>query len=305
MKKFAPLIAIALATLFSLESRAQIVSTKTCGSFDTTVIGTTPMALLMNGCNFTAGPNGILYAVATGETFCTGTQTVQMLVASGSSTVNGSNFLAAASSGVLTVSSVINGMGLSPFQILPGQTLSGQYGSAQTTIVSQTNGTSNLSSLTWSAGTVTVTTAAPHGYASGFQVTIGGVTPSGYNGIFTTTFTGASTYTYPLASNPGTETVPGTMTTVGGPGTYSIADATITASAGTNMYTLNPPPGGTTAITPPESQNLCNPGFVLTTIAGSFVGAPGATYNIILTDGNDLSTTQSKWNNSSITIITY
>ncbi|MDE2105750.1 MAG: hypothetical protein KGL39_51475 [Patescibacteria group bacterium] len=67
-------------------------------------------------------------------------------------------------------------------------------------------------SLAWAANVVTVTTAAPHGLANGtsFQVTIAGATPAGYNGTFLATVTGASTFTYPLVSDPGVETVPGT-----------------------------------------------------------------------------------------------
>lgn len=76
-----------------------------------------------------------------------------------------------------------------------------------------------LSSLTWSAGVVTATTSSPHGFTSGknFPVRIYGVTPSGYNisnpstiGDVIGTSTGASTFTYPLASNPGTMTAAGT-----------------------------------------------------------------------------------------------
>jgi hypothetical protein len=71
-----------------------------------------------------------------------------------------------------------------------------------------------LSSLTWSGSVVTATTAAPHGYTTSdvIELTIAGATPSGYNGTFACTITGASTFTYPLASNPGSETVPGTYT---------------------------------------------------------------------------------------------
>ena len=69
-----------------------------------------------------------------------------------------------------------------------------------------------ITSLDWSANVVTVTTAAPHGYtdAQVIPMTIAGATPSGYNGNFLATITGASTFTYPLVSNPGMETVPGT-----------------------------------------------------------------------------------------------
>lgn len=66
-----------------------------------------------------------------------------------------------------------------------------------------------LSSLTWSSGTVTATSAVPIGAVSLLFVTISGATPSGYNGTFVATVTGTSTFTYSVASNPGTETVPG------------------------------------------------------------------------------------------------
>jgi hypothetical protein len=70
-----------------------------------------------------------------------------------------------------------------------------------------------LSTLTWAGNVVTGTTAAPHGYPTGqtLSLTIAGATPSGYNGTFQCTITGASTFTYPLVSNPGSETVPGTV----------------------------------------------------------------------------------------------
>ncbi len=73
-----------------------------------------------------------------------------------------------------------------------------------------------LTSLTWSGGVVVATTVAtiPGNLSSGdtFITTIAGVTPSGYNGLVLATVTGTSTFTYPLAANPGTETVSGTYT---------------------------------------------------------------------------------------------
>lgn len=71
-----------------------------------------------------------------------------------------------------------------------------------------------ITSLAWATGVVTVTTAAPHGWTNGdvIPVVISGAVPSGYNGTFQGTITGASTLTYPLVSNPGVETTPGTVT---------------------------------------------------------------------------------------------
>ena len=64
-----------------------------------------------------------------------------------------------------------------------------------------------ITSLTWATSVVTVTTASPHGWTNGdvVPITIAGAVPAGYNGTFTGTITGASTLTYPLAANPGTE----------------------------------------------------------------------------------------------------
>lgn len=71
-----------------------------------------------------------------------------------------------------------------------------------------------LTSLAWSGSVVTAATAAPHGIPNGDVVplTIAGSTPSGYNGTFQCTSTGASAFTYPLVANPGAETVPGVYT---------------------------------------------------------------------------------------------
>jgi hypothetical protein len=71
-----------------------------------------------------------------------------------------------------------------------------------------------LDSLSWATGTVTATAAAAIGLATGqtFTVIIAGATPVGYNGTFKATVTGADTFTYQIATNPGTETAPGTYT---------------------------------------------------------------------------------------------
>ena len=70
-----------------------------------------------------------------------------------------------------------------------------------------------ITSITWASSVVTVTTAAAHGIPTGktVQGQLSGQTPSGYSGTFAVTATGANTLTYPLASNPGNETTPGTF----------------------------------------------------------------------------------------------
>ncbi|MDP9651737.1 hypothetical protein [Paraburkholderia caledonica] len=69
-----------------------------------------------------------------------------------------------------------------------------------------------LTGMVWSSGTVTATTAATIGLATGqtFTTTIAGATPAAYNGTYVATVASANTFTFALATNPGTETVPGT-----------------------------------------------------------------------------------------------
>jgi hypothetical protein len=64
---------------------------------------------------------------------------------------------------------------------------------------------------------VLATTTAPHGVPIGttFLTTVAGAVPAGYNGTFTATSTGASTFTYPLPAGPGSETTPGTYSAPG------------------------------------------------------------------------------------------
>ena len=68
-----------------------------------------------------------------------------------------------------------------------------------------------ISAIAWSTNVVTVTTASAHGIPTGdtVQVVIAGCVPTGYNGTFAGTSTGASTLTYPLLDNPGVETTLG------------------------------------------------------------------------------------------------
>jgi hypothetical protein len=69
-----------------------------------------------------------------------------------------------------------------------------------------------VSSITSSGTTATVTTAEPHGLAAGAVVnaSIAGATPGAYNGTFTATVTGPSTFTYTVPSgtaSPATGTI--------------------------------------------------------------------------------------------------
>ena len=79
-------------------------------------------------------------------------------------------------------------------------------------VLSQTTFSLNvpISTITWATGTVTVTTASAHGLPVGTSSgNIYGTSPIGYNGAYTFTKTGTTTFTYPLVANPGTALIKG------------------------------------------------------------------------------------------------
>jgi hypothetical protein len=79
---------------------------------------------------------------------------------------------------------------------------------AQTISTITRGGTGNL--------TATLTTAAPHGLATGNRVSISGATEANYNGTYAITVTNASTFTYTMATAPAANaTVVGTYTVLG------------------------------------------------------------------------------------------
>ncbi|MGH9397737.1 MAG: hypothetical protein ACRD18_12910, partial [Terriglobia bacterium] len=70
--------------------------------------------------------------------------------------------------------------------------------------------TFTVTAASWSAGTVTLTIGS-NALASSNTVTVSGISPAAYNGIFAVTGETATTITYALASNPGTYTSGGTV----------------------------------------------------------------------------------------------
>ena len=79
---------------------------------------------------------------------------------------------------------------------------------AQTISTITRGGTGNL--------TATLTTASAHGLITNNRVTISGATPAEFNGTYVITVTGASTFTYTMATAPsGNASVVGTYTTIG------------------------------------------------------------------------------------------
>ncbi len=133
-----------------------------------------------------------------------------------------------------------------------------------------------LASLVWSAGTVTATTVSPHGFTIGntVQLTIIGAIPVGYNGTFTATITGTTTFTFPLVSNPGIETVPGNYTPGPSGGSFTVNQG-FTVSDGSYQYVVQD--GGVIG-----SSGSTEPLFCLATIAGTWA-IPDNTVTTIVT----------------------
>lgn len=116
-------------------------------------------------------------------------------------------------------------------------------------------GVLTLTSLAFSTGTVTATAAAPHGFTIGdtLILTIAGATPTGYNGTFLCTVTTTTAFTYALATNPGTETAPGTYTVEDVAELTSMATTFFAQGGANSVYVLELGPGnaidGITALT--------------------------------------------------------
>ena len=85
---------------------------------------------------------------------------------------------------------------------------------------------SSVSGITRSTSTATVTTASAHGFTTGQRVTIAGANQTEYNGAFTITVTGGTTFTYTVTGTPATPAT-GTITAEGAnlPAALSLAIA--------------------------------------------------------------------------------
>jgi hypothetical protein len=166
-----------------------------------------------------------------------------------------------------------------------------------------------ITAATWSSsggGTATITTdlLPPLGYVVGQSVTISGMTPSGFNGTFVITSASGNTFSYALATNPGTATSfghvfpPADVTLVGastGPIRGSLVIDPTNPNVATFMRTdgLLPPDSYTVTVTTQlkgiggltlssnYSNNLivASPGSPVLSVP-SFARGPGQTVNV-------------------------
>lgn len=112
-----------------------------------------------------------------------------------------------------------------------------------------------ITALAWASSVVTVTTAAAHGIPAGdtVQGVVSGAVPSAYDGTFPCTYVSPTSFTYPLVSNPGSETTLGTFT-LGAVGELQAMGTTFFGQGGGQaVYVLELGPGtpaqGVTALT--------------------------------------------------------
>jgi len=75
-------------------------------------------------------------------------------------------------------------------------------GWTQSSLLTTPTGAVAISTITRVSTTATLTTASSHGLTTGRQVSITGCTPAAYNGVYTITVTGSSTFTYTMATVP-------------------------------------------------------------------------------------------------------
>lgn len=92
--------------------------------------------------------------------------------------------------------------------------------------------TNVLTAISWSNGLVTATTTTAHGVLEGETFTITGCTPAGYNGTYVAlNGTTGSTLIYALASNPGAESVLGSLAA----SSFGTVTATTTTNHGVSV----------------------------------------------------------------------
>ena len=170
----------------------------------------------------------------------------------------------------------------------------------------------SLTSISWLSGVVTATATAALSLATGqtFTTTISGAVPTGYNGTFVATVTGTDTFTYPLATNPGTETAPGTY--LPNNAAFVIDAATTFFAQGTTLgvyvLELGAQTSATTSITALQTWITdnsspqvfysylvpkpwdANAASALETMASNYSSAEGQTYFFVTTTSANLTT---------------
>jgi len=97
-----------------------------------------------------------------------------------------------------------------------------------------------VSAASWSNNVAVVTTSAAHGRSTNEQVTVSGVSPSGYTGTYQIEVINATQFAYPLATNPGTYASGGTVAIYAGIKNVQLSDTMLpysgTLPTATNIH---------------------------------------------------------------------
>jgi hypothetical protein len=157
-----------------------------------------------------------------------------------------------------------------------------------------------IAGASWNAGVATITLGSPSGFLVGQSVTISGMTPAGYNGTVNVTGVSGNTFSYALATNPGTATAFGTETS-GLAISGNLTD--LNATLATLVYTPGAGFYGTANVTVSTDDNG-NTGFGGPQVTSKTVGIPvvGLFENMIDLNapaGNVSDAASGKWANTS------
>jgi hypothetical protein len=149
-------------------------------------------------------------------------------------------------------------------------------------ITSLLKGAATNVSLAWASSVVTVTTTAAHGIPVGdtVPVTISGAAPTAYNGTFAATATTTTAFTYPLTTNPGTETVPGSYTLEDVAELQAMVNTFFGMGSAIGVYVLElGPTAGVDGIAALESFITTNPGVIYSYLLPHAFGVTAALYS--------------------------
>ena len=163
-------------------------------------------------------------------------------------------------------------------------------GYAVSSILTTSTGVKTISSITHVNAVATLTTSTVHGLTTGVYVSISGTTPAAYSGVFKITVTSTTTFTYSMATTPGTNaTVVGTYLNQASTPVNTLMNYTTTAAyklfaaAGTDIWetTTNPATKVFSGITSDKLQSVN-----MTNTAGKFLVACNGVDPVMIYDGS-------------------
>jgi hypothetical protein len=157
-------------------------------------------------------------------------------------------------------------------------------------ILTTSTGVKTISSITHVNAVATLTTSTVHGLTTGVYVSISGTTPAAYSGVFKITVTSSTTFTYNMATTPGTNaTVVGAYLNQATTPVNTLMNYTTTAgyklfaAAGTDIWetTTNPATKVFSGITSDKLQSVN-----ITNTAGKFLVACNGVDPVMIYDGS-------------------